>query len=374
MTGELKPKMPPNGAIDLERIGIIRRWIDEGAKVDSMVLPASSTGGKGTARTPLAAQPAIVQAAPVTSLAFSPDGTHLAVGGYRAVRLLDPATGAALRTIPGPVDQVQSLAWSSDGKYLAAAGGVPGKSGEILLFDTKGWKAVRTLTGHTEVVYAVAWKPSSMELASGSLDKTVRIWDAASGNVLRILKDHADPVFSVAYSPDGKLFASASGDRTCKLFDTNSWKRTDTLSAHQDAVLHVAFNKDGSLLATVGADKQMKIWKVVPGKIENPLRNQGEGEAINSCAFSPDGSLLVWGASNSMVKLFNGDGSNQRRELKDAKDWVYCVAVRNDNDTVAAGTQEGKVYLWSAKDGKLRLTVTLLPTGAKVETVSETRK
>jgi len=279
-----------------------------------------------------------------------------------------------MRTVPGPADQVQALAWSSDGKYLAAAGGVPGKSGEILLVETQTWKPIRALTGHTEVVDEVAWKPGSMELASGSLDKTVRIWDASSGNSLRTLKDHADPVFCVTYSPDGKLLATCSGDRTCKLFDTASWKRTDTLSAHQDAVMHVAFNKDGSLLATVGADKQMKMWKVTPGKIENPLRNQGEGETINSCAFSPDGSLFVWGASNSVVKLFNGDGSSQRRELKDARDWVYCVAVRNDNDTIAAGTQEGKVYLWSAKDGKLKLAVMLLPAGAKVETTLEMRK
>ena len=315
-----------------------------------------------------------MQAAPVTALAYSPDGAQLAAGGYRAVRLLDPKSGSVVRTLTGPSNQVQSIAWSSDGKLLAAAGGVPGQGGEVVIIDVTSGKSLRTLTGHAEVVYAVAWKPGAMEIATGSLDKTVQIWDAATGKSSRTIKDHADAVLGIAYSPNGKLLATASADRTAKIFDTATWKRTDTLSAHQDAVTHVAFNAAGTLLATVGADKQMRVWKVDPGKIENPLRTQGEGDTINSCAFSPDGSLLVWGASNSTVKLFNGDGSSQKREMKEARDWVYAVALGSDNDTVAAGTQEGKVYFWSAKTGKQVRTVTLNPGGAKIETNTEPGK
>lgn len=368
MTGELKPKMPPNGAIDLEKIAVIRKWIDEGAKVDTMVVPSSPV--KQIAQAPIA-NVATNQPAPVTALAFSPDGAQLAAGGYRAVRLLDAKTGSLLHTAAGCADQVQAVAWSSDGKRLAAAGGVPGRSGEVVIFDTQTWKPVRTLSGHSEVVYAVAWKPGSLELATGSLDKTARIWNAETGACLHTIKDHADAVFSVAYSPDGKLLATASGDRTAKLFDTLTWKRTDTLNAHQDAVMHVAFNPAGTLLATVGADKQMRVWKVDPGKIENPVRTQGEGEVINTCAFSPDGTLLAWGASNNVVKLFNGDGSGQKREMKDARDWIYTVAIGSDNDTVAAGAGDGKIYVWGVKAGRLRATITLRPGEAKVDTAPE---
>lgn len=374
MTGELKPKMPPNGAIDMERIAVIRRWIEEGAKVDSMAMPAPVSAIKKPVPLPLPTAQISNQPAPVTALAFSPDGTMLAAGGYKAVRLLDPKTGNVMQTVPGPVDQVQAVAWSSDGRYLAAAGGTPGKSGEVVIFDTQTWKPLKTLSGHTEVVYAVAWKPNAMEIATGSLDKTAQIWDVNTGRSMHTIKDHADAVFGIAYSPDGKLLATASADRTAKLFNTTTWKRTDTLNAHQDTVTHVAFNQDGTLLATVGADRQMKIWKVDPGKIENPVRSQGERDVINTCAFSPDGSLLVWGASNSVVKVFSGDGANQKREMKDPKDWVYAVAVGKDNQTVAAGTQDGKVLFWDIKAGKLLYTVTLLPGGAKVELASEVKK
>ncbi|MCW3099736.1 MAG: smc 3 [Chthonomonadaceae bacterium] len=359
MTGELKPKMPPNGAIDLEKIAVIRRWIDEGAKVDTMITAAPTTGTK--APPPLLKVQANAEhlPAPVTALAYAPDGKRLAAGGYRCVRLLDPMTGAVMQTIPGPADQVQALAWSSDGKLLAAGGGVPGKAGEIVLFDTATWKPLRSLTEHTEVVYAVAFRPNTHELASGSLDKTARIWNADTGQATHLIKDHAEAVFGVAYAPDGKLLATASGDRSAKLFQTTDYKRVASLTAHQDAVTHVAFNQNGTLLATTSADRQIRIWKVEIGKMENPLRQQGEGDVINSCVFSPDGSLLVYGSSNSRVRVFNGDGSNQKQDWKDPEDWVYSVAVGADNQTVAAGTQDGKVLLWDAKQGKLLHTTTL---------------
>ncbi len=374
MTGELKPKMPPNGAIDLERIALIRRWIDEGAKVDTMSLPPPPAGSAKTAFASLPIKQKSDQPAPVTSMVYSPDGKILAVGGYRVVRFLDALTGAVTNSLTGAADQVQALAWSGDGKLLAVAGGVPGMSGEILIYNVATGKIATRLAGHAEAVYCVAWKPKSSELASGSLDKTAKIWNTATGICTRTIKDHAEAVFGIAYSPDGSILATGSGDRSAKLFRTSDWKRTDTLNSHQDGITKVAFSPDGKLLATVGADKTMKTWKVEPGKIENPIRTNGEGDVINACAFSPDGNLLVWGASNHTVRAFSGDGANQKLELKQAEDWIYCVAVSADSQTIAAGAQNGKALFWNVKDGKLLRTVTLLPGVQTVEIASEAKK
>ncbi len=379
MTGELKPKMPPNGAIDLEKIALVRRWIDEGAKVDSDRMPEGTSGQEGEKRRrgEGGAQAATTNgnmAAPVTTLAYSPDGKTLAVGGFRVVRLVDSATGEVRKTIGGCADQVQCVAWSSDGKFLAAAGGIPGQAGEVVIFDTSTWKPLRSLVGHAEVVYAVAWKPNSMELATGSLDKMACIWDGITGKQTHIIKDHAEGVMGVAYSPDGKLLATGSLDRSAKLFDTANWKRIAALTAHQDGITRVAFNSNGSLLATVSLDRTLRVWSVKPGGMENPDRTQNEGDIINACAFSPDGSLLVYGASNNRVKVFNRDGSKETHDLHDPQDWVYSVAVSGDNQTVAGGTQDCKVLFWDAKTGKLLRETTLLPKTALVREVKEEAK
>ena len=186
-------------------------------------------------------------------------------------------------------------------------------------------------------------------------------------------KEHADAVFSVAYSPDGKLLASGSADRSVKLFETGAWKRVGALTAHQDAVTHVAFNQNGTLLASAGADHQVRVWKVDIGKMENPLRSLGEDDTINACAFSPDGSLLVFGGSDHKVKVFSADGANQKREMKEPEDWVYAVAVGSDNRTVAAGTQDGRLFFWDVNAGKLVRCLTMFPDGPAAYTPPEAK-
>ena len=365
MTGKRQPKMPPGGvAMDMETVNLVRRWIDEGAKFDDA--KAAPVPGAKSTKLPNVLPSASAQPAPVTALAFAPDGKSVAAGGYRGVRLLDPATGAVTRTVRGMADQVQALAWSGDGKFLAVAGGAPGEVGEVLVFNTQTWKQVRRLGEHTDVVYAVAWRPNTVHLVTGSLDKTARVWDLASGKCIRVLKDHADAVMGVAYSADGKWLATGSADRSVKLIDVAAWKRVAALTGHQDAVTRVAFNHDGTLLATAGADKVVCVWKIEPGKMENPQRRLHENDVINACAFSPDGSLFVYGASNKVVKLFNGDGAQHKRTLSEPQDWVYSVAVGADNDTIAAGTQDGRVWFWSVKQEKPLRSVQLSPSGAKV--------
>lgn len=80
------------------------------------------------------------------------------------------------------------------------------------------------LEGHTDSVYSIRYSPDGKTLASGSLDKTVRIWDIKSGECLHVLKGHSDAVHYVCYSPDGKTLSSSSADKTVILWDINNDK------------------------------------------------------------------------------------------------------------------------------------------------------
>lgn len=378
LTGELKPQMPPDRPLPLDQIALIRRWIDEGARIDSMTVPADverpgimrdamprKGGAAAVPRQPgrVALLPLrVTQTAPVTAVAFSPDGKRLAAGGFRCVRLVDPDTGAVTATVPGPADQVLSVAWSSDGKRLAAAGGVPGVGGEVCVWEVPAtmnaaWPKPRVLKGHSDAVYSVSWRPGTDELVTGSLDRTVRVWNAASGATLKVLTDHVDAVFSVAYSPDGKWLATGSMDRTVKLYEAATREKVASF-ANPDGVTAVGFGAKSDFVACA-ADRQLRVWPVKAGIVENPLRAHGEGEAITCLAFSADGSMFAWGASNRKVQLWNGDVSARRRELREPMaDWVYAVGFTPDGKRVAAGTSDGKLYIWT-NEGRLERTVVL---------------
>ncbi len=356
LTGEIKPIMPPSGALDMDKIAVVRRWIDEGAKVDSYNYTPTKT-----ASPKIVVSHEVKQVAPITALVYSPDYSRVAIAGYRGVKLLDVKTGEIIQTVSGASDQVQAIAWSSDGKLLAMAGGVPGEKGEIVLVDTQTWKPLRTLGEHTEVVYAIAFKPNSHELASGSLDKTGRVWNADTGQCTKIIKDHAEAIFGISYSPDGKYLATASGDRTAKLFDpAQAYKRVATLNAHQDGVTRVAFSKDGKLLATGGWDKTVRVWEVKAQNMDNPLRTMGTGDGqVTDCQFSPAGNLLVFGASDTVVRVYNGFGDQHKRDLLDNSDWISSVAIAADGNSFLVGTQDGKLLFWDVKEFRLTRTLSL---------------
>ncbi|GAJ09300.1 unnamed protein product, partial [marine sediment metagenome] len=138
---------------------------------------------------------------------------------------------------------------------------------------------------------SASFSPDGKRIVSGSVEGTIKLWDASTGRELMALRGHSAGVGSPAFSPDGKLIVSGSADKTVKVWDARSGKELMTLSGHSDLVTSVAFSPDGKRIISGSWDKTIKIWDAVSGRELLTLR--GHESQVLSVAFSPDGKRII---------------------------------------------------------------------------------
>jgi hypothetical protein len=195
----------------------------------------------------------------------------------------------------------------------------------------------------------VAFSPDSTRLATASLNRTARLWDAHTGQLLRVLKGHRGEVTSVAFSPDGTRLATASDDRTARLWDARTGDQLLELKGHTGGVHGVAFSPDGTRLATASQDRTARLWDARTG---TPLLElKGHTLAVSGVAFSPDGTRLAT-AGGGTARLWDARADNSLRELRGHTDVVTSVAFSADGTCLTTRSSDGKVIVWDVATGK----------------------
>ncbi len=386
----------PEGKKPLEPgdIEFIRRWISEGAVDDT---PASAKQ-----RFDMEHPPTYTRAPVIPSLDYSPDGKLLAVAAFHEILLVDTATTMMVGRLVGLSERLQSIRFSPDGTLLAAAGGLPGRMGEIQVWDVAKRKLKMSVTKTFDTLYGVSWSPDGKLLAFGGGDNNLRAIDASTGEQVLFQGGHNDWVLDTAFSTDGANLVSVGRDMAVKLTEVATQRLIDNVTsitpgALKGGVQAVARHPKLNHIVTGTADGTPRAYRL----FRETARQIGDDAnhildffvmpgRIFSVRFSPDGKRIAAGSSLDgsgevsicsydyaddvppPIKAIMGKVPGQRnpQEKQALEDYrnkgvkelvrvkvpqtgVYAIAISPDNDTVAAAGADGVIRLISIKAGKL---------------------
>ncbi len=354
-------------------VKIIERWIAQGAADDT---PASiKLVTVDMEHPPTYELPPVIPA-----LAYSPDSTLLAVAGYHEV-LLHKADGSGIvARLVGISERLQSVAFSPDGKWLAATGGNPGRFGEVQIWDVAKQKLKLSLPVTYDTVYGASWSFDSKKLAFGCADNSVRAIDAETGKQILFQGAHGDWVFDTVWSKDASHLISVSRDRSMKLTEVATQRMEDNITsitpgALKGGLIAVDRHPKTNDLLVGGADGTPKIYQMFRTK------DRKIGDDFNlirafpalpgrlfAVKFSSDGSRILVGSSNDgkgEARIYQSADAKLVATLQGERGAIYAVAYRPDGKQVATAGFDGLVRLNNPDDGKLIREFVPVPLSAK---------
>jgi WD40 repeat protein len=297
---------------------------------------------------------------------FSRDGRLLAAAmSSGTVKVWHGRSGAERFSLPGHLAEVHGLAFSPDGRLLAAGcadyDAKRKTRGEIKIWDLRTGKLRFNLRRQHDMVLSVSFSPNGRFLASGG-GTTIKLWDVASGKEIRRIGGRM--VQCVVFSPDGKYLASAGSDSSVKLWDPETGRELADFRGHTEIVWEVAFSPNGKQLASASQDHTVKVWNVPSGR--ELLTIRGHSSDVLTVTFSPDGTRLVSGSFNGLVKVWDAVGGRELQTVRGHSLIVQSIAFCPDG-RLASASQDGTVKVWDTRMGQEALS---LPAPSAVSAVA----
>ena len=345
-----EPEMPDDGdPLKPEQVKLVERWIKEGARDD--------TPAFGTAKV----EPPTYTAAPVVAtLAWSPDGSLLAVNGYHEIVLHKADGSGILGRLVGEVPRIESIAFSKDGKFLAAAGGSPAEYGAVQIWDPATKELKKAFKLSSDSLYGLSVAPDGQSVAVGAADKVVRRINVADGQVTMEFKAHADWVLGTIFTLDGKELVSAGRDKAMKLIDSGTGRFVDDINNPVEQIVSMARHPKEEQVLYGGELGVARVYKISDNQSRTAGRNdtnrlrefERQPGPVTAVAFSPDGSAVALGSVGE-VRVYDANEGKKLATLSGHNGPVYAVAYKPDGSVIATGGWDGTVRLFDAKNGNL---------------------
>ena len=366
-----EPAMPQNmEPLSAEEVELFRRWILEGATDDT---PAE-VDDLGEGNYPVYTVPPVV-----TALAYSPDGTTLAVSGVREVLLYDTVNFQLKGRLVGKARRIESLTYTADGKILGMAGGSAAQFGEIQLWDTATNTLIKAMRSSYDTIYGLSFSPDASRVAFGCSDQTVRVLAVEDEKELIKFDNHSDWVFGTIFSVDGSHFVSAGRDTALKLVEVDTGSFVDDINSSNKGygeINTIARHPTEDQVLNGGEDRIPRLYKIFR-EIRRDVGNtdfnliqayEAQSGSIEGLAFSADGTLFATGCAGGEARIYNvADGTRLASMQGDAVG-VFAVSFHPDGKQLATGGFDGKVRVFDTASGKLLdafMSVPIEPAGSE---------
>ncbi len=325
-----EPKMPPEGEkLSPAQIDLLVKWIEGGLlenksssarkpskpKFETALRsdPAAKPDGPPPMPEHLLLEPPVLTERPsaVHALAASPWAPLLAITAQRQILLHHTETLELIGILPFPEGDPISLAFTPDGRYLIAGGGIPGKNGVTITFDVTNGSRVLSAGKEFDSILASDIRPGFDIVATGGPSKLLNLWNTSTGERIHSVKKHTDWITTLDISPDGILLASGDRNGGVWVWEAETANEFHTLRAHQAAITAVSFRADSNLLASASEDGSVRFWEMNNGGEVKKIDAHPGG--VTAFAFSGNGSFVTAGRDNK-ARIWKAD-FNMLREI-----------------------------------------------------------
>lgn len=285
------------------------------------------------------------------AMALSPDQDLLAVGGETtdennslAIKLYSTKDWKLVSSFPGNQGSIVSLAYHRDGKTLVS--GSAKNENAIKVWNIAQKTAATQYLGHTSDVLGIAMTSQGNNLATISLDGSIRLWQTSQVKPPVTLIQNSDPIWAVA--THGKLLLTTGADKTAVIRDLDTGKELARFLEHQSPVTAGCFRFDGNEIATGGGDFAIRLWEPTSGKAKAMLA--GHKGVITSLVYSPDGKRLYSASADKTIRIWDVVEKKLLFTLEQHRSVVTALALNVEGTLLASGGADNLVRIWRTQD------------------------
>lgn len=294
----------------------------------------------------------VAAGAPITALAFHPDGTALVSAGGDGVQVRALEQGRILREWKPGLVRITGIAFAMQGRLLVVAGGEPGVGGEVLTLTWPEGLVLGRTGGFKDLVLSVAVDVAGRRLLVTSADHSACVFEVGEARALRRvfnLVGHAGPVHAGAFEPRDELLVTAGADRALKTWSAADGSLVRSRTFHTEVVHALAWcpapgtNGAPRLLASASDDRTVRVWQPGNGRMVRIVR--GHEGAVLALSWARDGRALYSAGEEGVIRRIAADSDEIEARWQAHEDWIYALAVSPDGRWLASGDWGGVVRL-----------------------------